>query len=98
MRVRFVLFVLALYPLGYGTAAAGPEPIVAVEGGEIQGSLEADGKVAVFKGIPYAAPPVGDLRWRSPQPVEPWEAPATQIDSNRSAPRVMMMTTTSSGG
>ncbi|PNE26304.1 carboxylesterase [Tannerella sp. oral taxon 808] len=29
--------------------------------------------VKVFKGVPFAAPPVGDLRWRAPQPVKPWE-------------------------
>ena len=28
--------------------------------------------VAVFRGIPFAAPPVGDLRWREPQPIQPW--------------------------
>ncbi len=32
-----------------------------------------DGEVAVFMGVPYAAPPVGDLRWRGPQPAEPWD-------------------------
>lgn len=41
-----------------------------VAGGELQGVV-ADG-VASFKGIPFAAPPVGDLRWKAPQPVKPW--------------------------
>jgi para-nitrobenzyl esterase len=46
-------------------------PVVAVTGGRIHGSLTPDGGAA-FKGIPYAQPPVGDLRWRAPQPVVPW--------------------------
>ena len=29
--------------------------------------------VKIFKGVPFAAPPVGNLRWREPQPVEPWQ-------------------------
>ena len=46
---------------------------VSVDGGTVTGTATEDGEVAVYKGIPYAAPPVGDLRWRAPQPVEPWE-------------------------
>ena len=45
---------------------------VKVAGGYLQGVPSAVKGVTVFKGIPYAAPPVGDLRWREPQPVKAW--------------------------
>ncbi|MGD0364003.1 MAG: carboxylesterase family protein [Bryobacteraceae bacterium] len=45
-------------------------PSVEMTGGTLRGYLAAPG--AVFKAIPYAAPPVGELRWREPQPVQPW--------------------------
>src|SRR5262245_64400966 len=41
-----------------------------VTGGEVQGVVA--GNVASFKGIPFAAPPLGELRWKPPQPVNPW--------------------------
>jgi para-nitrobenzyl esterase len=41
--------------------------------GVLEGVVSADGKVRTFKGIPYAAPPLGDLRWKAPQPVVPWK-------------------------
>ena len=47
------------------------DPVVTMAGGQVQG-LMLDNGGAVFKGIPYAQPPVGDLRWREPIPVEPW--------------------------
>ncbi len=40
--------------------------------GVLEGVVSADGKVHTFKGIPYAAPPVGSLRWQAPQPASPW--------------------------
>ena len=48
-------------------------PVLKIEGGEIQGIPTETPGVFVYKGIPYAAPPVGDLRWKAPQPVIPWE-------------------------
>ena len=45
---------------------------VKTAGGLVQGTTVADGAIRVFNGIPYAAPPVGTLRWQPPQPVVPW--------------------------
>jgi para-nitrobenzyl esterase len=50
--------------------SAAPAVEVRVEGGWVRGPV-ANG-VASWKSIPYAAPPIGPLRWRSPQPVQPW--------------------------
>ena len=47
--------------------------IITVETGDLSGVYSTDFKVKVFAGIPYAAPPVGDLRWKAPQPAEKWE-------------------------
>ena len=44
-----------------------------VEGGVVRGIPAADPRITAFKGIPFAAPPVGENRWRAPQPVEPWD-------------------------
>src|SRR6516162_2707241 len=73
MRHPKVFFVLiaALVPWRFTLAAV--EDPVRVDGGIISGVPGSTSEVRVFKGIPYAAPPVGDLRWRPPQPVIPWE-------------------------
>lgn len=46
--------------------------IVGIESGIISGVMGSDPNVTIFKGIPYAAPPIGNLRWRAPQPAHPW--------------------------
>ncbi|MFA5058432.1 MAG: carboxylesterase family protein, partial [Opitutaceae bacterium] len=51
---------------------AGSDPVISVTGGLIRGRLLPEDRGAVFRGIPFAAPPVGDLRWREPMPVVPW--------------------------
>ncbi|MBQ7065108.1 MAG: carboxylesterase family protein [Firmicutes bacterium] len=48
-------------------------PVRHVREGDLTGVYTADHQVEVYAGIPYAAPPVGNLRWREPQPAEPWE-------------------------
>jgi para-nitrobenzyl esterase len=47
--------------------------VIKTDAGQISGTLNASGNVYAFKGIPFAAPPLGDLRWKEPQPVKPWE-------------------------
>jgi len=47
-------------------------PIVNTANGQVQGIIENE-KVFAFKGIPFAQPPVGNLRWKEPQPVKNWE-------------------------
>ena len=67
-RVLFLLSALVLL------ASCAEKPVVlTVEGGQIQGVKADIPGVTVFRGIPYAAAPIGDLRWKEPQPVEPWE-------------------------
>jgi para-nitrobenzyl esterase len=46
--------------------------IVSVESGQLSGVAGRDPEVVVFKGIPFAAPPIGELRWRPPQPPAAW--------------------------
>ena len=51
--------------------------IVTLRDGQVRGVYTPDGAVEVYAGIPYAAPPVGELRWRAPEDPEPWEGVRT---------------------
>ena len=57
---------------GSSAASAAIDDPVRVQNGLISGVAETVDRVRVFKGIPFAAPPVGHLRWREPQPVADW--------------------------
>ncbi len=79
MTLKHALTACAVIALAWSVQAA-DAPFadqVRVEGGAVKGAAQ-DG-VLSFKGIPFAAPPVGDLRWKAPQPVVAWTGvrPAT---------------------
>ena len=70
----FVLAALALTVAACGNKpVSNLSPILTIEGGQVQGVTADLPGVYVYRGIPYAAPPIGDLRWKEPQPVKPWE-------------------------
>lgn len=76
--ITFLAIIISFSLLAQPTAG----PIIQTANGKVQGVTEGD--VAVYKGIPFAAPPVGEFRWRPPQPVTPWEGvrDASKFGSN----------------
>jgi para-nitrobenzyl esterase len=67
-----LFFLLSALLLSPHSAFAARPAVVHAASGPVAGAPSVDPQVTVFKGIPFAAPPVGDLRWRPPQPVKPW--------------------------
>jgi para-nitrobenzyl esterase len=63
---------LAMSVLSTGILAAAISQPVQVDGGAVRGVPGRDPSITAFKGIPFAAPPVGDLRWREPKPMVSW--------------------------
>ncbi|HUQ54711.1 carboxylesterase/lipase family protein [Lentzea sp.] len=61
-------------------------PVVRLGSGTVRGR-RLDGHLS-FRGIPYAAPPVGDLRWRPPAPVEPWAGVRDALEPGNPAPQL----------
>ncbi|MFZ1031681.1 MAG: carboxylesterase family protein [Candidatus Acidiferrales bacterium] len=74
-RFAKMLCVAALASLAAATplGAAMPQDLVKTETGTVEGTLNTDHTVRMFKGVPFAAPPVGDLRWKTPQPPLSWQ-------------------------
>lgn len=56
-------------------AIAFAQPITQTKNGPVAGTKSADGKVAIYRGIPFAAAPVGALRWKAPMPAANWKEP-----------------------
>jgi para-nitrobenzyl esterase len=64
------ILLTAMAALSLNAAITGP---VRVTGGQVSGVPGKDPSIVAFKGIPFAAPPVGALRWRAPKPVVAWQ-------------------------
>ncbi|MEO7503512.1 MAG: carboxylesterase family protein [Gemmatimonadaceae bacterium] len=81
LAVNFIL--IACHAQQASVASNPAIPRVVVDAGALAGRTESSG-LFVFNGIPYAAPPVGNLRWRAPQPAANWKdvRPAQQLAHN----------------
>jgi para-nitrobenzyl esterase len=60
---------------------------VGINSGLVRGKVSTDGSVETFFGIPYAAPPVGDLRWRAPRAPVPWTGTRDAIEPSGTCPQ-----------
>ena len=70
MKKTFLSLLLMLTASAY----AAENPVLTIEGGQVQGVLADDHPdVYVYRGIPYAAPPIKENRWKEPQPIVPWK-------------------------
>src|SRR5687767_13254933 len=70
MNMRHILTLACAAVISGSAATAALADQVTLANGTVEGTTEAG--IRVFRGIPFAAPPVGDLRWRPPQPVAKW--------------------------
>ena len=100
---RVLAFFLMVFLLG-GITLSGcekkvevitPEPLsdpLKIDTGYISGTLigDVDNTIRVYRGIPYAAPPVGDLRWKPPQPAASWEEIHQCTEFSKSPPQTAM--------
>jgi para-nitrobenzyl esterase len=70
----------------FGYSQPGAAPKAKTKYGELEG-VYASG-ISIFKGVPFAAPPIGQFRWREPQPVQPWTGVRK---ANQFGPRAMQL-------
>ncbi|MEJ2258460.1 MAG: carboxylesterase family protein, partial [Woeseiaceae bacterium] len=92
MRIHAIMLILAALGLPAGSAAwseaaaDAANPVIATDAGRVRGAVTDDGSV-VFRGIPFAAPPVGERRWKPPQPVEPWDGVRDTLEEAPTCPQ-----------
>ena len=68
--MKTILLLLAALPM---MAFGQQSPLLNIEGGKVQGVTTEKEGIFVYRGIPYAAAPINDLRWKAPQPVKAWD-------------------------
>ena len=73
MNMLAMRVIAAFVVVMFGVNSLGAQTRVRTEAVVVAGTNSADGKVVIFKGIPFAAPPVGELRWKEPQGVAAWK-------------------------
>lgn len=66
-------FIILAFTMFAGVCGQAQTSQVKIENGMLEGTINAATHIRSFKGIPFAAPPVGDLRWKEPQPVKNWD-------------------------
>ncbi len=71
-KQRYILFFGLVACASVLAQAPATGPVVSMTGGQVRGLLLPKPDGAAFLGLPFAEPPVGDLRWREPAPVKPW--------------------------
>ncbi len=81
----FIAVLIPIIALAVSFGAGASVQTVATLSGPVSG--DASGGVLLFRGIPYAAPPIGALRWRPPQPVQPWTQLRTATHYGASCPQ-----------
>jgi para-nitrobenzyl esterase len=94
IRISTLLAAVALTTAG--AAHAQPAPTARIDSGPLVGVAE--GPANVFRNIPFAAAPVGALRWAPPQPVKPWTAPRPAAEAGPSCPQPMNASGTPNDG
>jgi para-nitrobenzyl esterase len=73
LKSILILFIVVFSLPSYAANREVGGTFVSIKQGKLQGSFERGGSVRAFKGIPYAAPPVGELRWQPPQEASTWQ-------------------------